>query len=663
MGYLKKASGTGITHHTKAERALKKGMGAELRSLRPSICLLSALVCFLPSWGYGERSPTVFPSQEIVLADWGLTTPSEIGYVQLGILHKKDGDALRIYDIRKQRPIVEEPKGLRGRVPFFEGAVLLVGHYNRGNTNRLGGYFNGFAKPPSRSTVSLGQAPDGTPALTFSYSHQPPAFAGFWIHLFDVTQPPTARVFLDTSPFTHLTFSVRGERGGEEVMLHVADRILERKGSSLRVGDVASFLPNGSLETAWQEAWVPLNNVPATIKRKELASLVFLVKGSGQGRLFIKDLAFTTKQGASLPPPMPPSAPLRSIRRAMWLWESDKLLKSPPEQRRLLAFCQNHRITHLFLQVPYEAQAKQGQWEIDWEPFRIRPLMAQLHRIGVKVHALDGDPRYALRPWHGRVLALLQAIIRYNREVPPQERFDGIRYDIEPYLLPNFGGIRKQAILKQYLSLLAASQVLAKQANLEFGVDIPFWFDEQNEFFETATEVAGRPMSELVIDLVDNVGIMDYRTQAYGADGTIAHATGELQYAARRGKKVFVGLETGDLPDETILVFGPTSHRGSRVVLRSTDGKRARLFLISEDKWGSVRGDPRFSLGVRVLGQTSATRVPSGKVTFARKPLTDLQDVMKQTQSELHGFPSFYGLAIHSYESYRAWLEREDNRG
>ena len=630
-----------------------------VRHLKWIIGLLTYVFCLLTSSLYAQTLSNVFPSQEISLADWGLTDPSEIGYISVGILHKRERDDLRLYDIRRQRPVVKEPGGPRGRTPSFEGNLFLVSHFKEGNINRLGGYFNGFAKSPSVSAVTIDKAPDGRPALNFSYRKVLPGFAGFWIHLFDFKKHPAARVFFDASPFTHLTFSIRGERGGEELLLQIADRAWEKEEDSLVVGDVASFLPDGKVQRKWQQGWIALKDLPVGLNKKELTSLVFLVKGNGQGRVFVKDLAFTKTRGVRIPRPEEARIPVRLLNKAMWLWETDKIVTSPKEQQRLLAFCKSEGITDLFLQIPYEAKEEKGQWKILWNPLLIRPLISQLHQAGVKIHALDGDPRFALRQWHGRVIATLESIIQYNRESPPQERFDGIRFDIEPYLLPSFGGVQKEAILQQYLSLLTASQTLTRQADLALGVDIPFWFDARNEFFEPTAEVGGRPMSELIIDIVDNVGIMDYRTQAYGADGVIAQGTQELQYAAKRGKEVFLGLETVELPDETILAFSPASQRGSRILLERMEGTKVRLYWIPDGQWERVQKDHLFSSPFVVLGQTQTTFVPSGKLTFANKDLQDLEEVMRQTESELRRFPSFSGFTIHSYESYRPWLERQ----
>ena len=105
-------------------------------------------------------------------------------------------------------------------------------------------------------------------------------------------------------------------------------------------------------------------------------------------------------------------------------------MTNPVEQQRLLTFCKNEGITDLFLQIPYKAKEEKGQWKILWNPLLIRPLISQLHQAGVKIHALDGDPRFALREWHGRVIATLLSILQYNRESTPQARSDAIRFHL-----------------------------------------------------------------------------------------------------------------------------------------------------------------------------------------------------------------------------------------
>jgi len=250
--------------------------------------------------GLSTESAQSFPSKEISLSDWGLNDASQIGYLSIGILHKKNGDEVVLYDIRERKPVLKTPKESRSQIPSLEDDFFLVSHFNHGNINRLGGYFNGFARHPSKSAVAIAKIPDDEPALTYSFENQSPGFSGFWIHFFDFKMPPSERVYLDATPFDYLTFSIRGEQGNEKIMLRMADRNLEKREDSMLVAEMSSILPHGKINTEWQTAWVPLSQLNPRINRNELANVVFQVAGNKSGRIYIKDMAFTKKKGLSI---------------------------------------------------------------------------------------------------------------------------------------------------------------------------------------------------------------------------------------------------------------------------------------------------------------------------------------------------------------------------
>ncbi|MBI5299158.1 MAG: hypothetical protein HY877_02520 [Deltaproteobacteria bacterium] len=618
----------------------------------PVFFLCFLFLCLSASIVYAQS----VSSKEISLSDWGISKVSDIGFVSVGVLHDKpssgtplsgkEKEKLVIYDIRREKPKIPEPSGKRGQVPSFKEPMFLVSHFDRGNTNRLNGYFNAFSRLPSTASLEIGMTPDKNSALSFSYQNKSPGFAGFWIHLFNFRDPPTERIFLDSTPFKYVGFRIRGSKGGEPVVLQLADRKWEKKEDSLPIGDVGSFLSGGKITAEWQVAWVPLEKFPAGIDREELASLVFRIKSNHSGKIFLKDLVFAKEKG-EIPVSEQKAIAQSSLQNAMWLWETKKLYGNAVEQNTLVNFCKDHGIRHLFIQIPYEASKSGETWQIQWDFAPMKQLVSLLHQEGIDVHALDGDPHYALTENHGRVLALIRSVIEYNKSAGPKARIIGVRYDNEPYLLPNFGGLQKSAILRQYVNLLGKAKLVTAEGQLEFGVDIPFWFDARNEFYEPVASLGGRSVIEPIIDTVDNIGIMDYRTVAYGADGVIAHDGDELAYASKKGKKVFVGLETVWLPDETLYEFQKQPGGKLAVSIEDLGGGKIRLNLNADKKESAT------------LFQTRSVEVPSSKITFFGKTKSDLANVMDGAKRELSGYSGFFGFAIHSYESYRPWAEKQ----
>jgi hypothetical protein len=294
------------------------------------------------------------------------------------------------------------------------------------------------------------------------------------------------------------------------------------------------------------------------------------------------------------------------------------------------------------------------------------------------VYALDGYARYARPEFHAGVLRTIDHVAQYNQRVLPHERFHGVRYDIEPYLLPAFHGPTRARLLTGLLELTVASVERAHAAGLVYGADIPFWYDAlSEETYEPVTVDFGgavKPVSEHIIDLVDDVAIMDYRTTAYGADGTIRHGSGELEYAAPRGKSVFIALETFAVPDETLVEFRgepdvglPVSTPSEPLVVMAFGRDSIYAALLSDPTTkpatvvalaGWIQQHQLDAREVRWWPVSKRVEVPAGKITFANHDAHLLDEVMRATAQELQRYDSFAGFAIHHAQSYRALVRR-----
>ncbi|MDH3297983.1 MAG: hypothetical protein OEM96_06880 [Gemmatimonadota bacterium] len=627
--------------------------------------------------GGAETAPA-----RVYLPDWRLRSPDQIRSGTISVIHEAGAPRLHVHQLAAERPPVLVPVWT-SQSPSPTGDHFVIADFHTGAPNLLGGLFNAFARAPSEATVSVAAAPDGRKALGLSYRRQERGFSGVWVHLFDTTIHPARRLYLDARPFATLSLWVRGERGGERVLLKLADAAWETRGEAIPLGELGEFLPTGRVEPEWQQAVVRLDRLPTHLDPSTLASVVLEALGPAEGRVFVSQLALSVGHDPpALRPYREPPVEARTDRQlATWIWNTAEILDQPGKRDSLLSFLSDEGLDVVFLQLVTAPGDTPPPGEIRPDP-RLRDLVSRLSRLGISVYALDGYAGYARPEYHAGVLNTIRNVIRFNAESRDDERFFGVRYDIEPYLLPGFHGPARADILAGYLDLLARGVDAAHQGNLVFGVDIPFWFDAPDEvsFESVMVEFRGadKPVSEHVIDLVDDLSIMDYRTVAHGADGTIRHAAGELEYASRAGKPTYVALETGALPDETLIEFGGdpvissiASMDGPGVVAVVADQDSAYVFWVETDPESSARTGMKLESQLRRAGLEPETAVvwavsrrvfvPADKLSFAALGKERLRRVMEETTTDLARFGSFAGFAIHHSDSYMRL--QDDARG
>lgn len=610
------------------------------------------------------------------LGDWGLTDIADARLGLIGLLHESTGDRAVVYRMDRDEP-PSFGEDYRGAAPAYEDGVFIVSDFQVGNRNRLGGYFNAFAASPSSASVALARTPDGRRGLRLRLALADEGFCGGWIHLFDYRVPTDRRSYLDARGAATLSFWVRGAEGGEEVLLKIADAEWERREDALPVGRVAEFLPSRRVEEVWQQAVIPLDRLPSRIDPSRLASMVLEAAAMGDQDVYVSRLALSRDPSRQPPLPEPTGTPAlrRDLTMATWVWNTSKWIVEPENWREAANFLEREGFNRIFLQLPglpgEAGELTPSQWA-EQHGDALRRTVADLHARGMAVFALDGFRSYALPEHHERVLTTVDDVIRYNEASDPAERFDGLHHDIEPYLLDGFHGARREALLKGYLSLMDQVAAKLRDAGLTYGVDIPFWYDAPDEitFQPVTVEYRGeeKPASQHVIDIVDEITLMDYRTLAYGADGTIRHARGELDYASERGKLVLVGLETGPLPDEDLLFLDgpprvgfPPASQPHGVALLSREGDSVHVLLLPGEfdlaamdeelsGWRERPGPHWWPVGRRV-------RVPASKISFAGLGAQRLEEVIEATAYELGQTEAFAGFAIHHLVSYRDLVE------
>jgi hypothetical protein len=559
-------------------------------------------------------------SVRISARDWGVQKLSEARYVSLGLLRAlKKKPKLVVYEIARRVPRLSKPGAFRSFAPKLTDGAYLISRFRRGNTNSLGGYFSAFFRAPSTARLSLSSKNKG--GLRLVYKNRSGGFSGAWIHLFDTMAPLSRRVYLDARKAAYLRFSIRGSRGGERLAIKLADAGWERKQDAALLGPLERFLPSPRIKRRFQPVLIALDKLPRSVDRRTLASLVLAARGRSSGTVYIKDLALVETPLSALPKEAGVSASAAQSRPrcSMWVWQTARIAAAQTGAAKLAAFCRKHGIGEVFLQLPYRFAGKGSVVEFRWQKREeLRALVRRLHERGLSVQALDGDPQLAAAKNHGRLVAVIEAVGRYNQSVDKKERFDGLRFDNEAYLLPGFGGANKARIVSEYVAHLKKARAAAKRARLALALDVPFWLDSHDRFERPVAQFEGRALSEWVIDSSDGVAIMDYRTFAYGPDGVLAHARSELAYAARRKRRLLIGLETIALPEESLMSFSTSTSRAATrdALVVERVGDRLQMTLIPAEKRRAIGSSWRGS-GRRLLELSRRIEVPSSKQTFS----------------------------------------------
>lgn len=281
---------------------------------------------------------------------------------------------------------------------------------------------------------------------------------------------------------------------------------------------------------------------------------------------------------------------------AIWMWEQDseEMLRHPVQAKEMIGFLKRSKIDTLYLY----ADSHEGRNDLLSQPRLYGRLIEQLHQQGIQVHALLGSwglhtERYIFPENREKALQMVQRVLDYNQNAPALARFDGINLDIEPHVLEDWS-TRKVQYLQQFLQVSEAWMNLKRQMNqpLQIGPAIAFWLDG------IEVEHGGhlKPASEHLQDIYDHVVLMDYRDHAHGPDGILSHASQELDYARKIGKRVMLGVETS-----------PSDIR---------------------------------------------------KLSFNHMTPTQMAHELRLVRQALSGHPAFSGFVVHHYGTYRRWLSR-----
>jgi hypothetical protein len=298
------------------------------------------------------------------------------------------------------------------------------------------------------------------------------------------------------------------------------------------------------------------------------------------------------------------------------------------EAESLLQFCRRQQIGTLWMQLLYDMKPARSvglrpdrDGPVELADMRctirrqdeLRHFLKRAHSLQIAVHALDGYPEFAQRAYHGTPLAIVDAVLAFNRQSLPQQRFDGVHFDNEPYLLLGWHdkGTRER-ILCEFLELnVECQRRVRSEPGLQFGVDIPFWWQTKDEVHggcvgDVTYHGVRKAASYHVIDQLDNVGVMDYRDSADGADGMIAHARDLVAYADQaNGANIWLGVETFAYQPRTVWLAAGLPKQEFLATLRGAARTFASLSRLDGVRLRSLDDGRYVHVGVELAADTA----------------------------------------------------------
>ncbi|USB31890.1 fibronectin type III domain-containing protein [Paenibacillus sp. YPG26] len=295
--------------------------------------------------------------------------------------------------------------------------------------------------------------------------------------------------------------------------------------------------------------------------------------------------------------------------RAIWLWEKAayNLILNPGSRSALEQFTSDTStfnsgaVTTIYMGVfPHE-----GVDMLEEKRKELRKFLKWAHERGLKIQACIAGgtvPPYfgSYKRYNKHAINEIEKVINFNLSSPPDERFDGVNVDVEPYILGEFGTTKPQLQI-DYLNLLQTMMERRNLSglNLPVGPAIPRWYDTSNAANDITWQGQTKWLSQHVQDITDYISIMDYTDSSRGI---IDGAQGEIDYANSINKpnSVIVGVETLDIANS---------------------------------------GDPE-------------------SITFREEGRTYMESQLAAVYQKFSNEPSFGGIAMHHYDSIR-WLPTE----
>lgn len=300
-------------------------------------------------------------------------------------------------------------------------------------------------------------------------------------------------------------------------------------------------------------------------------------------------------------------------RQGFWVWEYRAALT---QSEKVIATCRRFGCTRLLIQMP-----STGDPDHVWHAYA--HFLATVQSQGIEAFALDGYPEaiYDAKP-------LIEKIHRLMTMMTGQG-LSGVQLDIEPYILDGF--LADESGFLAYLRVIDQVKEIVR-GRVRLSIVIPFWFASQT--------VKGRPVGFSVMDRVDDVAVMSYRTDV---NELRVIAEDVLRYGDVIRSAVWLAVETRPLPLERHVVLKREARRDLANAYLDRPARRL-LFTVPPERDGL----DWFRVHHRVT-------VRPERLTFAGQSRQSVQATVATVLTIPH--PSLTGVLIHDFDGFLSLSE------
>jgi len=224
---------------------------------------------------------------------------------------------------------------------------------------------------------------------------------------------------------------------------------------------------------------------------------------------------------------------LKTAKTSTWLWNTAEIVT---DSDKIINFLVVNNVKILYLQIDYTLKKE-----------FYNSFIEKANEKNIAVQALDGSAGWVNADGATHRIKFFDWLTKYQQSSLETQRFQGVHLDVEPYLNSKYAK-NPNSVFEKYQEFLLMSKSSSTKLNLEFSIDIPFWFHE----ISYKNKYGKGNVAEWIFENIKAVTIMAYRDTA---TGIINVSQSEMNLCEKYNVKATIAVETGKSTEGNFVTF------------------------------------------------------------------------------------------------------------